>query len=152
MTDPREMMKIARETQKLHLLVLKDTSIGSSELDVIHYVRHHPGASQNEVVEGLHSEKGAIARRVLSLQKKGYLERKTDSHDKRRHLLYPTEKAQSLKHSKTETESIFYAWLLEDLREEEKQTFLKTLDTLYRKSKKESRAGFPHILERLKKV
>lgn len=45
MTDPREMMKIARETQKLHLLVLKDTSIGSSELDVIHYVRHHPGTS-----------------------------------------------------------------------------------------------------------
>lgn len=152
MTDPREITKIARETQKLHQLVLKDTSIGSSELDVIHYVRHHPGTSQSEVVEGLHSEKGAIAKRVLSLQKKGYLERKTDSHDKRRHLLYPTEKAQSLKQSKTETESTFYAWLLEDLSEEEKRAFLNTLDTVYRKSKKESRAGFPHILERLKKL
>ena len=61
MTDPREITKIARETQKLHQLVLKDTSIGSSELDVIHYVRHHPGTSQSEVVEGLHSKKSTVS-------------------------------------------------------------------------------------------
>ena len=35
--------------------------------------------------------------------------------------------------------------LLAELPEAEKAAFCKTLDTIYRRSKQESRAGFPHI-------
>ena len=36
------------------------------------------------------------------------------------------------------------------LTENEKEQFLETLDLLYRRSKQESRAGFPHVLNRVK--
>ena len=35
--------------------------------------------------------------------------------------------------------------MLAELPEAEKVAFCKTLDTIYRRSKQESRAGFPHI-------
>lgn len=55
MQAARKITKIAREAQNLNRLALKDKKIGSSELDLIHYVRHHPGCTQQEVVEGLHA-------------------------------------------------------------------------------------------------
>ena len=150
--EARKITKIAREAQKLTQLALKQEHIGSSELDLIHYVRHHQGTSQQKIVEELHAEKGAIAKRITSLEKKGYLTKVIDEKDKRRHLIYATNKAESLKNTKTDIESTFYAYLLEDLTEKEKDTFLNTLNKLYEKSKKESRTGFPHILERLKNI
>ena len=62
---------------------------------------------------------------------------------------YPTEKAQALKQSRTSIEATFYDWLLEDLNQEEKETFLITLDKMYAKSKKESRAHFPNVMQRI---
>lgn len=150
MQAARKITKIAREAQNLNRLALKDKKIGSSELDLIHYVRHHPGCTQQEVVEGLHAEKGAIAKRVYALQKKGYIDKQRDPQDKRKCLLYPTFQAQALKQSKSDIEDLFYTWLLESLTENEKEHFLETLDLLYRRSKQESRAGFPHVLNRVK--
>ena len=44
-------------------------------------------------------------------------------------------------------EELLVLWeeLLPELPEAEKIAFCKTLDTIYRRSKQESRAGFPHI-------
>ena len=56
-----------------------------------------------------------------------------------------TEKAEGLRNSKAQVETTFYEWLLAELPEAEKAAFCKTLDTIYRRSKQESRAGFPHI-------
>ena len=69
--------------------------------------------------------------------------------DKRKHLLYPTEKAQALKQSRTSIEAAFYDWLLEDLSQEEKETFQTILDKVYAKSKKESRLHFPNVMQRI---
>ena len=55
-----------------------------------------------------------------------------------------------MKQSKSDIEDLFYTWLLESLTENEKEQFLETLDLLYRRSKQESRAGFPHVLNRVK--
>ena len=97
------------------------------------------------VREQLKIDKGAAARRAASLESKGYLYRKPNPADGRSQLLYATEKAEQLKNSKAAIESKFYEWLLAELPEAEKAAFCKTLDTLYRRSKQESRAGFPHI-------
>lgn len=149
MSEARKIGKIAREAQKLNAMVFKETNIGSSELELIHYVRHHPDTTQQEAANELHVEKGAVTKRVRSLVKKGYLICRQDIKDKRKHLLYPTEKAQALKQSRTSIEAAFYDWLLEDLSQEEKETFQTILDKVYAKSKKESRSHFPNVMQRI---
>ena len=129
----RKITKIAREASKLAVRTLKEDGIGTAEYDFIHLVRHHPGITQAEVREQLRVDKGAAARRAASLE------------DGRSQLLFATEKAEGLRNSKAQVETTFYEWLLAELPEAEKAAFCKTLDTIYRRSKQESRAGFPHI-------
>ena len=79
------------------------------------------------------------------LEAKGYLIRKPNPDDGRSQMLYATQKAEKLKNSKAYIEGVFYEWLLAELPEEEKEAFCKTLDTLYWRSKRQSRAGFPDV-------
>ncbi len=141
----REITKIAREADKFTLQMMKQTGIGTAEFDVIHFIRHHPGATQTQMREALNMDKGAAARRVARLESKGYLTRSPNPSDGRSQLLYPTDKAETLRNSKAKIESVFYAWLLEELPEEESAAFCKTLDTLYHRSKAQSRAGFTEV-------
>ena len=145
----RRITKIAREVSKFTVQTMKEEGIGTAEFDVIHLVRHNPGITQKKVCETLKIDKGAAAKRVASLEHKGYLVREVNPEDKRSQLLYATEQAESLKNSKAHIETVFYEWLLEDLPEEEKEAFCKTLDKLYWKSKEERRAGFADITRRL---
>lgn len=145
--EGRKITKIAREAQKLVSQSLPETGIGSGEIEFIHLVRHHAGISQAEAAAQLNIDKAAVARRANSLEKKGYIERKPDPDDKRIQRLYATEKALQLKLDKVNVEAEFYAWLLEDVPNSEE--FLQTLDAIYNKAKRESRAGFPHVKERL---
>lgn len=141
----RKITKIAREVSKFTVQTMKEEGIGTAEFDFIHLVRHNPGITQAEVREKLKIDKGAAARRTSSLEAKGYLIRKPNPDDGRSQLLYATDKAENLKNSKAHIEEVFYEWLLAELSEEEKQAFLKTLDTLYWKSKLERRAGFANV-------
>lgn len=145
--DPteRKITKIARELNKLVLLSTKEAGVGTAEIDIIHFVRHHPGCTQAEIREALKIDKGAAARRTTNLEAKGYLLRQENPADGRSRLLFPTEKAQKLRNSKADVEGIFYEWLLSELTEQEKQGFVEVLDKLYLRSKKESRAGFPEV-------
>ena len=145
----RQITKIARESGKLTVRMMKETGIGSGEFDLIHAVRHSPGISQSEVCQQLNMDKGAVARRVASLEAKGYLTRRPNPADSRGQMLYATEKAESLKRSKVTVESAFYEWLLEGLSPQDQETFSALLHTLYLRSKAESRSGFPHVTARL---
>lgn len=142
----RKITKIAREAEKLVLYTLRESGIGTAEIDYIHALRHHPGATQAQIAELLHADKAAVARRTESLEAKGYLVRRENPADGRSRLLYPTEKAEGLKVSKAAIETAFYEYLTEVLSVEEQQAFGVLLDRLYRASKTESRAGFPHLL------
>ena len=146
----RQITKIAREANKITVRTMRESGIGSGEFDLIHLVRHNPGISQKEVSRELNMDKGATARRVASLEQKGYLTRKANPDDGRSQQLFATEKAELLKHSKTAVETAFYQWLLEELNDEDRQEFTRILDELYHRSKKESRSGFPNIIEILK--
>ncbi len=145
----RQMTKIAREVNKLAVRMMKEEGIGSGEFDLIHLVRHQPGISQRDAGQNLNMDKGAVARRAVRLEQKGYLLRKENPTDGRSRLLYATPKADSLKNSKAAVEAAFYEWLLEELTEDERSRFCETLGKLYLRSKAESRSGFPHIYERL---
>ena len=95
-------------------------------------------------VKGLHAGANPTTG-DFSLEAKGYLIRQANPKDGRSQLLFATEKAEGLRNSKAQVETTFYEWLLAELPEAEKIAFCKTLDTIYRRSKQESRAGFPHI-------
>ena len=127
--DPtkRQMTKIAREVSKLAGRMLRDQGIGTAEFDVVHVIRKNPGITQAGIRDQLGIDKGAMARQ----------------------LLYATEKADQLKNSKAYIESVFYEWLLEPLSDQQRQEFAATLETLYLRSREQSRAGFPEVVERL---
>lgn len=146
----RKMTKIAREVSKFTVQMMKEEGIGTAEFDVIHFIRHNPGGTQTKMLETLKIDKGAAAKRVASLENKGYLIRKPNPDDGRSQLLYATEKAEDLKNSKAQIETIFYEWLLEDLSAEEKEAFCKTLDQLYWKSKRQRQAGFVDVARLVK--
>ena len=129
----RQITKIAREAGKLTVRMMKETGIGSGEFDLIHAVRHTPGISQSEICQQLNMDKGAVARRVASLEAKGYLTRRKNPEDGRGQMLYATEAA-------------------EELTVEERQTFALLLHRLYARSKQERREGFAHVIARLKET
>lgn len=148
----RKITKIAREAEKSVLRYLREDGVGTAEIDLIHALRHNPGCTQAKLAEILNADKAAVARRTQNLEKKGYLVRKDDPNDKRSRLLFPTEKAETLKASKAEIESAFYEYITTGaLSESEAETFAKLLDKVYVASKTESRAGFPHLTENVKK-
>lgn len=142
----RKITKIAREAERLVLLAMRRDGIGTAEIDCIHAVRRHPGITQTELAAALNSDKPAIARRTASLERKGYLRREPNPEDGRSHLLFPTEKAEGLRNAKADAENLFYEYIMAGLGEAECTAFLSALDTLYTRSKEESRAGFPHII------
>ncbi len=143
----RKITKIAREAEKLVLRTLREKGVGTAEIDLIHALRHNPGCTQAALAEILHADKAAIARRTKNLEGKGYLVRRSAPQDRRSQLLYPTEKAESLKASKAEIEAAFYEYLTSALTAQEASGFAAALNKLYLVSKTESRAGFPHFKE-----
>lgn len=149
--DPtkRQMTKIAREVSKLAGRMLRDQGIGTAEFDVVHVIRKNPGITQAGIRDQLGIDKGAMARQIASLEAKGFLIRKENPQDGRSQLLYATEKADQLKNSKAYIESVFYEWLLEPLSDQQRQEFAATLETLYLRSREQSWAGFPEVVERL---
>lgn len=146
----RKITKIAREAEHIVLLAMRGENLGTAEIDCIHAVRHHPGITQTELAQMLNTDKPAIARRTASLERKGYLRREPNPEDGRSQLLYATEQAEGLRNAKAEAESAFYDYLMAGLNEAQQTAFLDTLDALYRRSKEESRAGFPHLKAVLK--
>lgn len=145
----RKITKIAREVGKFTVRNMRREGVGAAEFDVVHLVHHNPGITQTQVVQALNMDKGAAARRVASLENKGYLIRRPNPADGRSQLLYATEAADGLRNSKAHIEEVFYTWLLEDLDREEAEQFCATLDKLYQKSKAQRKADFRDVAARL---
>lgn len=145
----RKITKIAREVGKFTVRNMRREGVGAAEFDIVHLVRHNPGITQTQVVQALNMDKGAAAKRVASLENKGYLIRRPNPADGRSQLLYATEAADGLRNSKAHIEEVFYTWLLEDLDREEAEQFCATLDKLYQKSKTQRKADFRDVAARL---
>lgn len=145
----RKITKIAREVGKFTVRNMRREGVGAAEFDIVHLVRHNPGITQTQVVQALNMDKGAAAKRVASLENKGYLIRRPNPADGRSQLLYATEAADVLRNSKAHIEEVFYTWLLEDLDREEAEQFCATLDKLYQKSKAQRKADFRDVAARL---
>ena len=135
--DPskRKITKIARNATNFAQRHLSQYGLGTSEYDVLHCIRKNNGISQQEICDELGMEKSALAHCVTNLEAKGFIHREPDCVDKRRKRLFADEKSELLKDEKVVREADFYAWLLEDIPEEELSIFLHVLDTIYQKSR-----------------
>ena len=145
----RKITKIAREVGKFTVQNMRREGVGAAEFDIVHLVRHNPGITQTQVVQALNMDKGAAAKRVASLENKGYLIRRPNPADGRSQLLYAAEAADGLHNSKAHIEEVFYTWLLGDLDREDAEQFCATLDKLYQKSKAQRKADFRDVAARL---
>ena len=84
----RQITKIAREVSKFTVRTLRDTGIGTGELDVLHTIRKNPGITQASVCRILGIDKGLAARQTASLEGKGYITRQENPEDGRSQLLF----------------------------------------------------------------
>ena len=144
----RRITRIAREVGIFTHQIMRRMGIGPSELDVLLYVRWHPGTTMTELCRRLEIDKGAAARQLASLQAKGYLRREPNPADGRSQLLFATEKGDALRSSKQHLEELFYEWLLEPLSEEEQKELARLLEIVERRCWEERQADFPHVRER----
>lgn len=67
------------------------------ELSPLHHslvlaICREPGRSQDELAKDICIDKSGVARALASLEEKGFVERKTDPENKRKTLVFPTEK------------------------------------------------------------
>jgi DNA-binding MarR family transcriptional regulator len=141
----RQITKICRAAQRYASIKLQGSNVGTSEYECLHFIRKYDGISQERLRSMLNIDKAAVARMVANLEKKGYLSRLQDENDKRAKKLSATDKAVDIKNMTSSVESFFYEWLLEDINEDEKIIFLKVLDQLYIKSKRERVENFANI-------
>lgn len=141
----RQITKIARDVSRYTQKKLKTYGIGPSELDVLHVVRKNDGVTQKFICDKCGFDKAAVARIIVSLEKKQLVTRKDNPNDKRSSLIFSTNKANALKDTKSQIEAYYYSWLFNDLDKKEKENFLNTLNKLYEKSKKESKNEFNNI-------
>jgi DNA-binding MarR family transcriptional regulator len=144
----RHISKICRVSHRYASLRLQGTNIGTSEYECLHYISKNLGISQENLRSFLNIDKSAVARMVANLEEKGYINRMQDQNDKRSKNLFITDKAIQFKYMSSSVESFFYEWLLEDINQDEKKIFLKVLNDLYIKSKKERLEGFINIKKR----
>jgi DNA-binding MarR family transcriptional regulator len=144
----RYITKICRAAQRYANLSLQGTDLGTSEYECLHFIRKNKGLSQEKLRSILNIDKAAVARMMTSLERKGYLYRIQDENDKRAKKIFVTDKVVDMKNNTSSVESFFYEWLLEDIEEDEKKVFLKVLNELYLKSKKERVENFVNIKKR----
>lgn len=144
----RYITKVARAAQRYANLKLKKTDLGPSEYECLHYIRKNGGINQEKLRSMLNIDKSAITRMVINLERKGYIYREQDEIDKRAKKLFATDKVFELKNMSYSMESYFYEWLLEDIDVCEMEIFLKVLDHLYIKSKKERVKNYANINRR----
>ncbi|MCD8022970.1 MAG: MarR family transcriptional regulator [Lachnospiraceae bacterium] len=144
-----EFTEIAQAANRLSVRIMREEGLGAAESDLLQLVRVQPGISQKEICVQLGMDKGAVTRRAVNLEQKGFLIRKGNPKDARSQILYPTEKAESLKGTGAKAEETFYNWLLETLPDEERQLFCKTLEVLGERAAQECKAGYPNACERL---
>lgn len=147
--DPtrRRIRKIDRDVQRFVVRALDNTNLSLSDYDMIHTIHHRPGITQEDLRRKYAQDKSTIARRAAKLEAEGYIIRRPHPEDGRRKQLFITEKGSAIRDAKVEAESFYFAWLTEELSEEELSVLCPLLDRIQLRSRDERRQEFAHLLE-----
>lgn len=142
----RKIMKISRELERFLNIELKDEELGLTDLNIIHELKKNQGSTQKVLASLLNVDKSLISRRIKHLVEKGYIIVKTANDDKRKKILYTSDKGNGATKTRVYYESLYFEYLLNNLDEKETIVFLKTLDKLYQVSKRTRQNHFKEVL------
>ncbi|MCF0145136.1 MAG: winged helix-turn-helix transcriptional regulator [Eubacterium sp.] len=90
---------------------IKEAGISHTEHFICTYLYSHPDSSQDDVAADLQMDKATIARALLSLESKGYIERCTNPKNRRKNLINISDFGRE---TTAEIIDVYDAWL-EDL-------------------------------------
>ena len=104
MEEDREIEVIGRYLSIAHRALLcrideklSDYEIGVAQLHLLFPIFKKEGMNQKELVKIFNLDKGAVGRGLKKLEEKGFIRREDDPEDKRRNLLFLTDKSKDLK-------------------------------------------------------
>ena len=95
----------------------------------------HPGQSQEELARRVCIDKCNVTRHLAKLEEMGYVERKASDTDKRRTLVYPTEKMRNLLPEIRKINQEWKDYLLDGMTPEEVEQLNNTLLKIARRAK-----------------
>ena len=111
---------IGRCTQMERSDALKELGICGGQVPYLLRLCHCPGLSQEEIAQALYLNKSSVARQIANLEKQELVYRKCSPDDRRRLLVYPTEKALSMLPKLIQTVREWNDYQLEGLADEER--------------------------------
>ncbi len=106
---------------------LSDSDFGACQHTYILTICSHPGISQEQLARHIPLNKSNVARTLAGLEEKGYVKRHQSETDKRVTLVYPTQKMLDIYPTVKAIANEWNDYLVEDLTEEEKLIFKRTL-------------------------
>ncbi|MBC1813686.1 MarR family winged helix-turn-helix transcriptional regulator [Listeria booriae] len=106
---------------------LKEHGLGVGQLRYITTLYHHGGLSQDTIVKRFMVDKANVARHIQRLEDLGMIRREVDQTDKRKHLIYLTEKGEEMQPIIEETMKAWSGILTDGFTEEEREQLVHLL-------------------------
>ncbi|MGN0135212.1 MarR family transcriptional regulator [Anaerotignum sp.] len=114
----RKITLLGRKSQTYIGTALAKYGLTAAEQPFFMALQHQEGITQEELTAIVGVDKAVTTRVVKSLEKKGLLERIQDKRDRRKNLIYPTEKARRLEPLVKEELHAFNRLLTQGIEEE----------------------------------
>ena len=111
---------IGRCTQMERSAVLKELGVCGGQVPYLLRLCRCPGISQEELARALYFNKSTVTRQIAALERQGLVRRELSPEDRRRQLVYPTERALEIAPKIREMVCGWNDYLLADLTEEER--------------------------------
>jgi DNA-binding MarR family transcriptional regulator len=90
----------------------------------------HQGVIQQDIAEMAKKDKSAVLRQIDMLESKGLLQRQTDEHDRRKNLIFMTDKGKEITQMLINKEHELLLSLSQNIDEQDMETFIKVLTML----------------------
>lgn len=97
---------------------------------LLYQIKKNPGLSQNDLVELLDVSKEAVSTSVRRLEKKRFITRKIDEKDKRKNLLFLSDKGLEILDEVWSVQTETYSLLLDPLSEDEKKELNRLFEVI----------------------
>lgn len=127
---------VARCTRMQREGKLKSLQIGGGQVPYLLRLHRCPGLTQEELAKALYVNKSTAARAIANLERAGYVERRPSPDDRRRYLLFLTEKAEIVLPQVRSTVHEWNDYLLEDFTEEEQEALVGMLERVAKRAQK----------------
>ena len=115
---------------------LKDCGLSACHHSYILAISRHPGMTQDQLAKHICIDKSGVTRHLSYLEKKGYVERRSDQHDKRAICVFPTQKMLDILPEVKKIVTDWNDYLTKDITSEDLDCFNRVLDIIAERAKK----------------